>query len=195
STTDISRNTTKFRGLRITQGATRIEAEQAETTAGTDFADSTWQFSGNVRIDVGSAEIRAEQADLRFLNHELVSARVAGQPAEFRDTNALTGQVTEGAAEQFDYDVANELVRFENNARISDSVNEVKGKLLVYDVAAQQVMFEGDEETGERVRIVIQPPEDDVGSDPQQSLEDEAEQTLERLREASEDDAADDADE
>lgn len=159
---DLAGNTTVFYGLRITQGATRIAADRAETSAGTNFADSNWQFTGKVEIDVGTARIRAQQATLKFLNHQLVNARVAGKPAQFTDTNALTGVVTEGAAEKFDYDIEQELVRFEDNARISDATNEVTGKLLVYNVAKQQIVFEGDAETGERVKIIIQPPEEDA---------------------------------
>jgi lipopolysaccharide transport protein LptA len=157
---DLTSNTTIFYGLRITQGATRIAADRAQTSAVTDFADSNWQFSGGVEIDVGTARIRASQATLRFLNHQLVNARVAGDPAQFSDTNAVTGAITEGAAETFDYDLAKDLVRFENNARISDQANEVTGKLLIYNVARQQVLFEGDAATGERVKIVIQPPDE-----------------------------------
>ena len=156
---DLASNTTTFYGLRIIQGATRIAADRAQTSAGTDFSDSNWRFSGDVEIDVGTARIRARQATLRFLNHQLVNAKVAGEPAQFSDTNPLTGVVTDGAARTFDYDLKEDLVRFENNARISDGTNEVTGKLLVYNVARQQVLFEGDAATGERVKIVIQPPQ------------------------------------
>lgn len=157
---NLADNTTVFYGLRITQGATRIEAARAETTAGTNFADSRWRFAGNVEIDVEGASIRASQAELRFVDHRLVRARVTGEPARFIDKRPGAVAVAEGQAERFDYDLDTGIVRFEGNARISDDTNEVTGALLVYDVEAQQVAFEGDEETGERVKIVVQPPAD-----------------------------------
>ena len=86
-------------------------------------------------------------------------ARVTGEPARFIDQRPGVAAVTEGQAERFDYNLDEGIVRFEGNARISDNTNEVTGALLVYDVEAQQVAFEGDAETGERVKIVVQPPE------------------------------------
>ena len=174
---NLADNTTVFYGLRITQGATRIEARRAETAAGTNFADSSWQFSGNVEIDVEGASIRAEQAELRFMSHRLVNARVTGEPARFIDQRAGTSAITEGQAERFDYDLDAGIVRFEGNARISDDNNEVTGALLVYDVNGQQVAFEGDAETGERVKIVVQPP-----ADAGDAVEDAATEAIERDR-------------
>lgn len=163
---DLDSNTTVFFGLRITQGATRIEADRAETSSGTNFADSDWQFQGNVQIDVNNSEIRADRATLKFLNHQLRSARVRGTPARFSGRNPASGELTKGAAERFDYDLESGIVRFENNARLEQGENEVTGKLLLYNVARQQVVFEGDQDTGERVRITVQPParEDDPAS-------------------------------
>lgn len=172
---DLADNKTVFYGLRITQGATRIEAARAETTAGTNFADSNWQFAGNVEIDVEGASIRAASAELRFVDHRLVRARVTGEPARFIDKRPGIATVTEGQAERFDYDLDEGIVRFEGNARISDSTNEVTGALLVYDVEAQQVAFEGDAETGERVKIIVQPPEDAADEAAEEAMEEAVE--------------------
>ena len=156
---DLRQNRSIFYGLRITQGATRIEAERAETSAGTDFTDSRWRFAGDVRIDVGETRIRGGSADLHFVNHELVSARVAGSPATFTDTDQRSGRRTSGAAESFYYELAAGRVTFEGNARIEDGENEVSGSALVYAVEEQRVLFEGDEDSGEKVRITITPPD------------------------------------
>lgn len=172
---NLADNKTVFYGLRITQGATRIEAARAETTAGTNFADSNWQFAGNVEIDVDGASIRAASAELRFVDHRLVRARVTGAPARFIDQRPGVAAVTEGQAERFDYNLDEGVVRFEGNARISDNTNEVTGALLVYDVEAQQVAFEGDAETGERVKIVVQPPEDAAEAAAEEAMEEAAE--------------------
>ena len=93
-----------------------------------------------------------------FVDQRLVSARVSGRPARFIDKRPGQPSATEGEAERFDYDLDAGVVRFEGNARIADATNEVTGALLVYDVAGQQIAFEGDSTTGERVKIVVQPP-------------------------------------
>ncbi|MFK8014053.1 MAG: lipopolysaccharide transport periplasmic protein LptA [Gammaproteobacteria bacterium] len=157
--------------LRITQGATRIEADYAETDAQANFADTRWRFRGNVRIDVDTASIRAESADLYFNKNRLVSATVNGKPATFRNEDRVSGEVTRGQAQSLFYDLDSELVRFEEDANIANASSEISGNVLVYDVAAQKIDFEGDNNTGDRVQIVIQPP---------------AEETTDSLREAAE---------
>lgn len=166
STLDLASGRMMHRNLRITQGATRIQARAAESSASRSFADSEWSFSGNVEIDVGETRIRAESATIRFLNNELISAKVNGSPAEFSDINATTGEQIEGAADKFDYDFEGNTVRFIDNARIRNADNEVTGKTLIYNVTAQKIIFEGDSDNGERVRITVQPPEEDGDSAP-----------------------------
>ncbi|MEO0575898.1 MAG: lipopolysaccharide transport periplasmic protein LptA [Pseudomonadota bacterium] len=156
SSLDLANNRSVHTRLRITQGATRIEADRADTELASDFSDTLWRFRGNVSIDVGTASIRAETADLYFKKNRLVSATVTGLPASFRDQDALTGEVTRGQARSVVYDLDTELVRFENDASIANASNEISGKLLIYNVQAQKIEFEGDED--ERVQIVIQPP-------------------------------------
>lgn len=155
---DLATSTAIFHNLRILQGTTRIEASRAETSAVTSFTDSEWQFRGDVEIDVGTTRIRADSATLTFLNHQLVNAKVGGSPAQFSDIDEANGQTTEGAAEKFDYDLASNTVRFENNASLRNADNEISGKLLLYNVTNRQVIFEGDAQSGERVRITVQPP-------------------------------------
>lgn len=156
---DLRQNRSIFHGLRITQGATRIEAERAETSAGTDFTDSSWRFIGDVQIDVGASQIRGEAAELRFVNHQLVSARVNGAPATFLDIDDVSGRRTNGSANSFYYDLESGRVTFEGAARVEDGENEVAGSVLVYALEDQRVLFEGDRTSGEKVRITIQPPE------------------------------------
>ncbi|MEL6869321.1 MAG: lipopolysaccharide transport periplasmic protein LptA [Pseudomonadota bacterium] len=158
----IGENKSVHTRLRITQGATRIEADYAETDAQANFADTRWRFRGNVRIDVDTASIRAESADLYFNKNRLVNATVNGKPATFRNKDRESGEVTRGQAESLFYDLDSELVRFEANANIANSSSEISGNILVYDVAAQKIDFEGDSNAGDRVQIVIQPPADEA---------------------------------
>ncbi|MEL7024299.1 MAG: LptA/OstA family protein [Pseudomonadota bacterium] len=180
SETVMSENRTVFYRLRITQGSMRIEAERGVTQADTDFSQSRWQFEGNVEIDINNAEIRAGTADLQFDNYELVRAEVEGDLASFSDTNVETGELTEGEAKRFVYNLSDQVVRFEGNAQIRDALNTVTGGLLKYDLANQSIVFEGNEQSGERVRITIQPP-------PEASDEAVIEQTRERALEEAED--------
>ncbi len=183
SNTIVSENRTVFYRLRITQGNMRIEAEKGITQAGTDFSESSWEFEGNVEIDIENAEIRADAADLKFINYELVRAEVEGEPASFSDVNAETGERTEGQAERFVYNLSDQVIRFEDSTSIRDSRNSVTGRLLKYDLVNQNIVFEGDEQSGERVRITIQPPPD--AQDPE-ALDEATDRAREQVREAAE---------
>lgn len=185
SETLISQNKTVFYRLRITQGTMRIEAEKGTTEAGTDFAESRWEFEGNVEIDINNAEIRADAATLEFVDYQLARADIGGRPATFSDINAQTGEKTEGQAQRFVYNLTDQIIRFEESARIRDARNIVEGKLLRYDLANQNIAFEGNEETGERVRITIQPPPADASD---ADLDDAMERAEQTLRESNLDD-------
>ena len=69
-----------FRGLRMTQGTIGIEAEEGRAS-NLNFEESVWQFSGNVIIDVENGHIECDSADLKFTDHQLTLAKVAGLPA------------------------------------------------------------------------------------------------------------------
>lgn len=180
SETVMSENRTVFYRLRITQGSMRIEAERGVTQADTDFSQSRWQFDGAVEIDINNAQIRADAADLQFNNYELVRAEVEGDLASFSDTNIETGELTEGQAQKFVYNLSDQVVRFEGQAEIRDALNTVTGGLLKYDLANQSIVFEGNEQNGERVRITIQPP-------PETADEGVIDETRERALEEAED--------
>ena len=50
-----------FRGLQISQGSMKIEADEAIAT-GLDFEKSEWSFNGNVNITIDSARINSDRA-------------------------------------------------------------------------------------------------------------------------------------
>jgi len=158
---DRRNNQVTFSGLRISQGAIGVEADSGVTTisrgANLDFADSVWKFAGNVRIDIESARIRCDAAELYFRDHTLQRANVEGQPAQFNDAARRSGLPIEAEANKFEYDLTKSEIRFSGNARIAEGDNEVTGADLLYDIDQQRVNFRGDSDSGERVKITIVP--------------------------------------
>ena len=151
----------EFAGLRITQGAIGIEADRGVTRLGDDtkldFADSTWEFSGNVRIDIETATIISDAAELYFRDHALQHATITGAPATFDDTRGSEQEPLHAEAARFEYNLADYVIRFVGKARITEGDNEVTGADLLYDLNGKQVNFRGDPSTDERVRITIVP--------------------------------------
>ncbi|MEL7536011.1 MAG: LptA/OstA family protein [Pseudomonadota bacterium] len=160
---DRSKDRIEFAGLRITQGAIGIEADRGVTRLGSDtkldFADSTWEFTGNVRIDIETATIVSESAQLYFRDHALQHATINGSPATFDDSRGPDQPPLHAEAEQFEYDLAEYVIRFVGKARIAEGDNEVTGADLLYDLTGKRVNFQGDPDTDERVRITIVPTE------------------------------------
>ena len=158
----------EFRGLRITQGAIGIEADEGVTTVtpGTnlDIGNSVWAFDGNVRIDIETAKIRSDRAELHFRDHRLEKAIVTGSPARFNDRGRASELPVVAEARAFEYDLSSSIVRFSGDARIAEGTsNEITGAELTYDLKAQRVDFEGDSSNGERVSITIVP--EDIADD------------------------------
>ncbi len=155
-----------FSGLRITQGAISIEARSGVTKLGgganLDFADSTWEFTGDVKIDIETASIRSETASLYFRNHRLQRANVSGQPAKFDDVGTSDREALSAVAENFEYNLGEGLIRFLGGATLREGDNEVTGADLLYDLNAKRVNFQGDPAEGERVRITIVPDTEDL---------------------------------
>lgn len=167
---DLRNDQILYRGLRISQGSIGIEADNGITkiTRGSklDFADSVWKFDGNVRIEIETARIACESAELFFENHTLQRAEVKGNPAKFSDLERGAGKPIKAQANAFDYDLANGQIRFAGNAKIEEGESEITGADLLYDLEKQRVNFRGDADKDERVRIVINPEDVNSKTDP-----------------------------
>ena len=160
-----------FRGLRLTQGTIGIEADEGKATR-LDFADSNWVFSGNVVIDVDSAHIECDSANLRFVDHELKIALITGSPATFRVVRPEDNTVTEGQAGKLSYDLVNGIIEFSEQASINEGGNQISSNFLVYSLRDKLVNAQATPDGGDKVKITFTPPKTEA---PDGALEDIAE--------------------
>ena len=143
SDVDYRSNTVVFRDIVITQGEVRVAAAQARAT-GLDFDDSTWTFSGAVRINVDGGALRSDDATVKFGANRVASARIRGTPAEFEQARGGANEAARGRAGTIEYDVAAGTVRLLGDAWLSDGRTEIRGQELTYDVRAQRVQSGSD---------------------------------------------------
>ena len=149
-----------FKGLRLTQGDIGVQADEGRATK-LDFEDSVWRFNGNVIIDTENGHIECDEADLRFTNHQLRSARLIGVPATFEMQRLDSDEVTYAEAGQVDYDFDEGIVEFSDNATITEGGNQISSNFLVYNILEQRINAQSTGEGGERVKIIYTPrPED-----------------------------------
>jgi lipopolysaccharide transport protein LptA len=139
---DTKSNTVVFKDVVISQGDMRVQAERARAT-GLNFANSRWNFEGNVRIDAEQhGNLRSDQAVVEFRDNHIARATITGKPAEFEQKRA-NSQVARGHADEILYDVNDGTVRLTEQAWLSDGQNEISGPLLVYNIREQRVQAVG----------------------------------------------------
>lgn len=139
----------------IEQCDIRITAERARAS-GLDFDDSSWEFSGTVRIRTSDANLASESARVRFSGGQIQSASVTGAPANFEQKRDQ--QLAQGRARRIDYDLGRGTVELAGEAWLSDGRNEIESTTLVYSTANQRVI------SREPVTFTIQPRDEASGA-------------------------------
>lgn len=145
-----------FNGLRLTQGTVSIQADEGRATR-MELEDSTWQFSGNVVIDIGAGRIECDTADLYFDDFRLQRAVVTGSPAIYDLKRAGSDDVTHGEAGRLQYDVDAGVIEFSEQATITERGNQISSNVLVYNIAEQRIKADSSGVEDGRVRITYTP--------------------------------------
>jgi len=145
-----------FRGLRLSQGTTNIEADIGRASK-LDFQDSVWVFSGNVVIDVDAGHIECESAELSFTDTQLRLAVIKGSPATFEMHRPGTDEVTFAQAGSLNYDLDAGVVEFSEEAIITEGGNQISSSFLVYNIKEQRLNAQSSGEDDERVKITVIP--------------------------------------
>lgn len=145
-----------FKGLRLKQGEFGVRADEGRASK-LDFADSVWQFRGNVIIDTDDGRIECETADLRFTDHQLQLATISGSPATFELHRSDRDETTYAEAGKVNYDFAAGIVEFSDNATFTEGGNQISSNYLGYNIAEQRIKAQSAGADGERVKITYTP--------------------------------------
>lgn len=143
----------------ITQQGYVIRANQARAT-GLDFQNSRWVFTGQVDVSTPDGHSTAEQATVNFVDNQIDTVQINGQPATFeqRDTQQPDHPLlAEGHASTMLYDFKQNTVRLTGAAWIKYGQNEFNGNSVTYDIALRKVMARSEDQQGERVHLTIKP--------------------------------------
>ena len=145
-----------FRGLRLSQGTTSIEADIGRASK-LDFNDSVWHFSGNVVIDVAAGHIESDSADLTFTDTQLRLAVVEGSPATFELHRPGSSETTFAQAGRLKYDLQAGIVEFVDDAIITEGGNQISSSFLVYNIKEQSIKAQSSADGDEKVKITVVP--------------------------------------
>lgn len=149
-----------FTGLRLSQGRIGIEADEGRAT-NTEGEEGTWQFTGNVKIDIENGRIECDSAHLTFMEYALRTALVTGTPATFELRRAGSEEVTYAEAGRLSYDVDAGIVEFSDEATINEGGNQISSNFLVYNIAEQRINADSSGSDDDRVRIIYTPTNGD----------------------------------
>ncbi len=155
-----------FEGLRLSQGNIGVQADKGFASQ-LDFEDSVWKFEGNVVIDTENGHIECDTADLRFSDHQLQLASIAGSPAIFELQREGSEDPTYAEARRLDYDFGAGVIEFSGNAVITEGGNQISSNFLVYNIREQRINAQSGGEGDPRVKITYTPRaiEDEIGTD------------------------------
>ena len=145
-----------FRGLRLSQGSTNIEADIGRASK-LDFTDSVWHFSGNVIIDVDAGHIECESAELSFTDTQLRIAMIKGSPATFAMRRPDSDEITYAQAGNLKYDLIAGVVEFSDEAIITEQGNQISSSFLVYNIKEQRLNARSSADGEDKVRITVIP--------------------------------------
>ncbi len=145
-----------FRGLRLSQGSTNIEADIGRASK-LDFNDAVWHFSGNVIIDVDAGHIECESAELSFTDTQLRHANIKGSPATFELRRAGSDEITYAQAGNLQYDLVAGVVEFSDEAIITEGGNQISSSFLVYNIKEQRINAQSSGNGDEKVKITVVP--------------------------------------
>ncbi len=145
-----------FTGLRLSQGRIGIEANEGRAT-NTEGEDGSWQFTGNVVIDIENGHIECDSANLVFVKYQLRQATVTGSPATFELKRPGSDEVTRAEAGNFSYDVDAGIIEFSEQATINEGGNQISSNYLVYNITEQRINADASGTEDGRVRITYTP--------------------------------------
>jgi lipopolysaccharide export system protein LptA len=166
-------STIVYTGLQFSQGEISIEADEGRATT-REQEESTWQFSGNVVIDLNNGHIECEFAELKFAGSVLNTATVTGKPATFELTRSTADDATYAEAGSLKYDVVKGIIEFSEQATITEGGNEISSNFLVYNILERQINADSSGVGDDRVRITYTPTSELGEPGPAQSEDDSA---------------------
>ena len=137
----IDGQTNLIRAIRptISQGDLRIVADELLATSIELDEASEWRFTGNVRLENGTAVIEADSAIFALADARLSRGEFVGAPVSFSDVGAATQTNITGRALKMSYDDVARTLRMTGDVRMQRNKTEMQGCDIIYDFEAEGI--------------------------------------------------------
>jgi lipopolysaccharide transport protein LptA len=124
---------------RIRQGDVYIQADRAVATSIEFDKSSEWRFTGNVRIEAGTAVMEAASAVFTFADEQLARGELEGGPASFSDVGTVTKASITGRAQKMSYDYVARTLRMTGDVWMQKDKTEMRACEIAYALEAERI--------------------------------------------------------
>lgn len=118
-------------------------------------------YTGDVVVIRGDMTLEADTVYVRSRDRRPYEMEAHGEPARLESPDPETGEMRVATALRIDYLLNEERVILIDQAHVVTAAEEARGKRIVYDLETDVIEAERGEADDERVRITIQPREED----------------------------------
>jgi lipopolysaccharide transport protein LptA len=160
---DGATNLVQAKAPRIRQGDLYIAADGLVATSVEFDSASEWRFTGNVRIEAGTAVMNADSAVFTFHEERLARGELAGAPASFTHLDPDRNKPASGTANKMFYDDVARTLRLTGDVYLQRDQAEWQGCDIIYNLATEG-FSSGDSDCGIRLRRAV--PDSDQQDDP-----------------------------
>ena len=134
-----------------------IDADRVEL----DEAKGTNTYTGKVVVEQGTMRIDSDKLVVHMANRKPTRYVATGNPARYKQQpNPDEGDVV-ATGKELDYTVSNKTLTIRGNAHVTRQGDQFQGNQLVYDTVRDLITGTGGD--GGRIRMIIQPQEQDGG--------------------------------
>lgn len=118
-------------------------------------------YTGDVVVIRGDMTLTADRLIVHTRDRRPHEIEAHGQPARLEAPDPETGAMRIATALRIDYLLAEERIILTDQARVVTATEEASGRRITYDLEADIIEAERGEAEDERVRIIIQPRDDE----------------------------------
>jgi len=111
---------------------------------------------GAVKLRGPGSELDADAGLIKYQDKRITFIRLTGKPVTFKQKVEGKPQVIDGRANVAEYDITG-TIRLTGNAYVSTDEMQITNASIVYDLNEQRVSAENVQNSGDRVRIRIDP--------------------------------------
>ena len=141
--------------IRIKFGEWTVSADKGQMEL-PDEASGEANLVGAVKLRGPGSELDADAGLIKYQDKRITFIRLTGRPVTFKQKVEGKQQVIDGRANTAEYDISGSI-RLVGNAFVSTDEVQITNASIVYDLNEQRVRADNIQDSGDKVRIRIDP--------------------------------------